>query len=118
MRALISAVALGVSISLAIAPAQAKSLSRIIAEMGLSPADFEMMGTAAASLYQDVTPRAGSQASWSNPDTRSHGTVTLREASGGCVRLTHEMFPKGEPADRRIRLRFCKASDGRWVLQP
>lgn len=98
--------------------AGAQTISRIISNTGLSPEDFSLMNQAAQSLYDVPAPRVGSEASWKNPDTQSHGTVRLTRMQQSCASLQHMAHPKGAAAARDIRLRWCKTADGAWVLQP
>lgn len=96
---------------------QAKSMAKIMAESGLSPEDFEIMGQQAATLYTAASPRKGATIQWKNDATRSYGTVFLIEMAGNCAVLRHLVYPKGANKAREIRLRRCQTSDGSWILQ-
>ena len=100
------------------ATAEAKSLSRILSETGLSSEDFDMMGQYAAWLYDRSAPRAGSKAQWANDSSGAAGTVTLDAVSGNCVSLRHEATAGGRKKPVLIHTRRCKNADGIWVLQP
>ena len=115
MRKFLSACAILVAMS---GVAEAKSLSRILAETGLSSEDFDMMGQYAAWLYDRSAPRAGSKAQWANDSSGAAGTVTLDAVSGNCVSLRHEATAGGKDKPVLIHTRRCKNADGIWVLQP
>ena len=118
MRVWICSFLMGLTV-LGTAPvAQAKPLSRILAELGLSPADFEMQSAASASLFARGRPAAGQEASWSNPDTGSKGTVRVREMRGDCAHLQHFIVPAGTGETREIRTRRCLDANGNWILTP
>ncbi len=96
----------------------AKPLSRIIRDLGLTPGDFTLLSASGKSLYDTPSPRAGKEASWSNPDSKSHGTARLAEMRGNCAIVQHFVFPKGASASKEIRIRMCQTGDGNWILQP
>ncbi len=96
----------------------AKPLSRIIAEMGLSPADFEVANKASRSLLTDGTPSVGKEIGWSNGETGSKGTIRIDAVEGNCVRLQHDIQPEGKEASRGVRTRQCKDAGGNWVMAP
>ena len=98
--------------------AQAKSLSRMVAELGLSPADFEIMGTAANSLFAGGRPSTGQEVAWANDDTGAKGTVRVREMRDNCAQLQYVFTPGGADASREIRTRRCLDANGKWVLTP
>ncbi|WP_170334085.1 hypothetical protein [Ruegeria arenilitoris] len=100
------------------AVAQAKSLSRIIAEMGLSPADFEVLNAASNSLLTTGTPSVGQERSWVNDQTGSKGTIRVRDIRDNCVHLQHFIQPEGADKTREIRTRRCKDASGNWILTP
>ncbi|TMV07659.1 hypothetical protein FGK63_09325 [Ruegeria sediminis] len=97
---------------------QAKPLSRMVAELGLSPADFEMQNAAAASLFAKGRPLVGQEASWSNPDTGSKGTVRVREMQEDCAHLQHFVVSGKTGQTREIRTRRCLDAGGNWILTP
>jgi surface antigen len=96
----------------------AQTLSRILAKSGLTQEDFNLMSTAAGSLYETVTPKVGQSADWKNKETGSFGTVKLTTYKDNCVYLLHKTNPKGQDKVTEIRNRFCKSADGTWVQQP
>ncbi len=115
MKKLLSVCAILVAMSGA---ADAKSLSRILAETGLSSEDFDLMGQYASGLYQRGSPKTGASAQWVNGDSGASGTVTLQEVKGNCVLLRHEALAGGKDKPVLIHTRRCKNADGVWVLQP
>ncbi len=100
------------------ASVHAKPLSRIIAEMGLSPADFEVVSATANSLLSSGAPSAGKEKAWSNADTGSKGTVRIQSVQGNCVQLQHVVQPAGAESARDIRTRRCNDGSGNWILTP
>lgn len=118
MKARISFVLAVVSaMGLAVA-AQAKPLSRIIAEMGLTPADFEVVNAASNALLSGGTPGRGQEQAWVNEDTGSKGTIRVQSVEGNCVVLQHLVQPEGAEEARDIRTRRCKDASGNWILAP
>ena len=95
----------------------AKSMAKIMADSGLSPEDFEIMGQQAATLYTVASPRKGATTQWKNDATRSYGTVILMGMPKNCAVLRHLIYTKGAKKAREFRLRRCKTSDGSWILQ-
>lgn len=100
------------------AAVHAKPLSRIIAEMGLSPADFEVVNATANSLLSSGAPSTGQERAWTNAETGSKGTVRVQGVQGNCVQLQHIVQPAGEDTTRDIRTRRCNDGNGNWILTP
>ncbi|MEM1004644.1 MAG: hypothetical protein AAGB28_00025 [Pseudomonadota bacterium] len=118
MKARISLLLAGICIAGSVGMASAKPLSRIIAEMGLSPADFEVVSATSQELLASGTPSAGQERSWSNSETGSKGTIRINDVEGNCVRLQHFIQPAGAEQSREIRTRQCKDSNGNWLMAP
>lgn len=97
---------------------EAKPLSRIIAEMGLSPADFEVVNAASNALLTSGTPSVGQERSWKNDDTGSKGTIRVQSVKENCVGLQHVIQPDGGDQSREIRTRRCNDGNGNWILTP
>ncbi len=97
--------------------ADAKPLSRIISEMGLTPADFEVVNATADQLLTG-SARAGDERSWVNDATGSKGTIRVRDVRGNCVHLQHFIQPEGAESSREVRTRRCKDASGNWILTP
>ncbi|MEX0308509.1 MAG: hypothetical protein AB3N12_14080 [Ruegeria sp.] len=98
--------------------AQAKPLSRIIAEMGLSPADFEVLNATSNALLSSGSPSVGQERAWLNQDTGSKGTIRIQSVQDNCVILQHVVQPEGSEQSRDIRTRRCMTADGNWILTP
>lgn len=105
--------------ALAVGAAEAqKSISRMISDLGLSPADFQMMNAATDQLVVQGRPSVGRQVSWSNPDTQSKGVVKVRAVRDNCAHLQHFIYPGGTAQPREIRTRLCQDAGGNWLLAP
>lgn len=100
------------------AAADAKPLSRIIAEIGLSPEDFQLMGAASRQLVVDDRPVVGREATWENAGTDSRGAVRVDAVQGECAVLHHTIHPAGAAQAKLIGTRLCKGADGGWMLTP
>ncbi|WP_170399210.1 hypothetical protein [Ruegeria arenilitoris] len=118
MKAWISSTLVAVVVLAAIPTVQAKPLSRIIAEMGLTPADFEVVNTAADAMLSGATPRVGEESSWVNDATGSKGTIRVRDVRDNCVHLQHFIRPEGSDQTREVRTRRCRDAGGNWILTP
>jgi len=99
-------------------PVLAKPLSEIIRNTGLTPDDFAIMKETAQSLFVTSTPSVGREKTWSNPDSKSQGTVRLMSVQGNCVVVRHSYQAKGSDKTGQISNRQCKTADGKWVLEP
>lgn len=98
--------------------AQAKPLSRIIAEMGLSPADFNVVNATTNAMLADGMPQVGTERSWSNEETGSKGTIRVRDVRDNCVHFQYFIKPAGADQAREIRTRNCRDASGNWFLTP
>jgi surface antigen len=97
----------------------AQPLSRMLANSGLTPEDFDLMGNYAATLYERGAPKAGSKAQWANAETGAKGSVTLEKFEANCAHLLHEaQSAKANARPVQIRTRRCKNADGVWVMTP
>jgi len=101
-----------------IGAAQAKPLSRIIAEMGLSPADFQVLDATSTALLSGGTPSVGQERNWKNAQTGSKGTIRVRDVRGNCVHLQHFIQAEGSDQTREIRTRRCRDAGGNWIMTP
>jgi surface antigen len=118
MKAWISSTLLAVAMLGSAPIAQAQTISRIIADMGLSPADFEILSATSAAMLADGTPRVGEESTWVNDDTGSKGTVRVRDVRDNCVHLQHFIQPEGADQTREVRTRRCRDAGGNWILTP
>lgn len=98
--------------------ASAKSLSRILAETGLSPVDFDMVQASAKTLYDTPNPQKGKEASWTNPQSGAHGTALLTTVRGKCTYILHKVYVKDATDPRELRTEYCQNAAGEWLLQP
>ncbi|MBK0326485.1 hypothetical protein I5535_04175 [Rhodobacteraceae bacterium F11138] len=108
--------ALGVTASLPPALKAQQPLSRILAQSGLSPQDFDLMAAAETALLGQNGPGKGQETSWSNPENGSRGTIQAVAVQGNCAELLHLIHPKGQAKAVELRKKLCKSSDGRWLL--
>ncbi|MCA0927795.1 hypothetical protein [Ruegeria profundi] len=97
---------------------QAKPLSRIIAEMGLTPADFNVLNAASTAMLSGSTPQVGEERVWTNDETGSKGTIRVRDVRDNCVHLQHIIQPEGADQPREVRTRRCRDASGNWILTP
>lgn len=104
--------------ALFVGTAHAKPLSRIIAEMGLTPTDFEVVNAASNTLLSNGTPSVGKEQSWVNEATGSEGTIRVANVQGNCVELQHVIHPEGADQTREIRTRRCQDASGNWIMAP
>lgn len=113
---LLPTLALALSAAFFTIPASAKPLSRILAQSPLQPGDFDAMRAAEAALYNHTGVRVGSSVKWANPETAAHGKVKVMAKQGGCLALQHQAYPGGASQARDVARKFCKTSDGKWLL--
>lgn len=108
---------LALMISVSLTPAvTGKPLGKILRQSGLSPEDFDLLGAAEMSLLQNGAPSAGKKASWSNPETKSHGIVRVAAIRENCVFFQHFFHPKGDAKQIELRDAMCKSAEGKWLL--
>lgn len=118
MKAWISSTLVAIVFMGSAAAVQAKSLSRIIAEMGLSPADFNVLSAASDAMLAGSIPRVGEESVWVNDETGSKGTIRVRDVRDNCVHLQHFIQPEGAEQSREVRTRRCRDAGGNWILTP
>lgn len=114
--AVISALLFAATFSLGAVPLNAKPLSRMLAQSPFQPGDFDVMRAAEMALYDTAGVKAGSSVKWSNPETSAHGRVKVTGRSGNCLALGHVAYPGGATQAKQIARKFCKSSDGKWLL--
>ncbi|MEM7319009.1 MAG: hypothetical protein AAF408_08295 [Pseudomonadota bacterium] len=98
--------------------ASGKSLSRIIAETGLSPEDYNVMRDASDELFTGNGPSPGRSVSWANKTSGTQGTSRIGAVSGNCAEVQHAFRPKGDAEEKKIRTKRCRNAQGSWVLTP
>ncbi|WP_420586390.1 hypothetical protein [Ruegeria sp.] len=118
MKAWISSTLVAVVVLGTVPVAQAKPISRIIAEMGLTPADFEVVNAASDAMLSGAMPRVGEESTWVNDETGSKGTIRVRDVRDNCVHLQHFIQPEGADQTREVRTRRCRDANGNWILTP
>ncbi|WP_367647385.1 hypothetical protein [Ruegeria arenilitoris] len=102
----------------AVGAVDAKPLSRIIAEMGLSPEDYQVLDATTSSMLAGGTPSVGQERNWVNEKTGTKGTVRIRDVKDNCVHFQHFVQPSGAAPNPEIRTRQCKDASGNWILTP
>ncbi|WP_237218032.1 hypothetical protein [Ruegeria lacuscaerulensis] len=117
MARIISATVLAVALT-AGTLSDAKPLSRIIAEMGLSPDDFKVVNATADAMLESGRPQVGAEQSWSNPESGSKGTIRVQGVRDNCVQLQHFIQPDGTDQTREVGTQRCRSADGKWILTP
>lgn len=105
-------------LSAAPAPVLAKSLAKIIADSGLTPADFDLMWATEATLYKTAHPTPGKTASWENPQSGAKGSVTLDKMQSNCAYLRHVVVAKDRNTPLDLHNRMCRSSDGQGRVAP
>jgi surface antigen len=87
---------------------------------GLSPSDSQMVFESAARVNAAEPGKVGQSDSWSNPQTKSHGssTITRVVTSGGmpCHVVRHHIVAGG-PAARNYRFTWCRTPTGEWKIK-
>ncbi len=98
--------------------ATAKPLSKLLADSGLSPQDFDMLLAKEKELYIPKVRKTGTTLSWSNPATGARGDVKLASVRGNCVVIAHSIYPRDVVEPILLEPKMCKSADGRWLLAP
>ncbi|KIC16915.1 hypothetical protein [Leisingera sp. ANG-Vp] len=101
--------------ALALSPAAANPLSRILAKSGLTPQDTNIMRQAEQSLLAEAQGGSGKQAKWTNPDSGAHGVVRVGGKEGDCLLLQHQAYLKDSSDPKQVQRKFCP-SGGDWLL--
>ena len=87
----------------------------------LSPEDTQLLFDRVDRLNRAEPAQVGQSETWSNPQTGSSGTSTLRRIfrSGGmtCHLLQNHVLVAGRPAGRDYRLTWCRTSAGEWKIR-
>jgi surface antigen len=87
---------------------------------GLAPSDNQMIFESAARLNAAEPSKVGLSDTWSNPETKSHGTSTILKVfhSGGMAcHLVRHRFNAGRPPSRDYRFTWCRTSTGEWKIK-
>ncbi len=118
MKAWVSSTLVAIAVLGSSVAIHAKPLSRIIAEMGLSPEDFNVVNATADAMLSSGSPQAGTERTWMNEATGSQGTIRVRDVRDNCVHLQHFIRPEGSDQTREVRTRRCRDASGNWILTP
>jgi surface antigen len=87
---------------------------------GLSPEDSRLLFESVARLNAAEPSQVGCSETWSNPQTKSHGSATIVRVfhSGGMVcHLVRHHIVAGRPPARDYRLTWCGTSTGEWKIK-
>lgn len=102
-------------IATTVASLEAQSIAGALARTGLVQEDINIMTRAGSTLYATGNARVGSDAIWSNPNTRAFGMVEVIAVQGACVRLAYRFQTRRRPMTQEVITRRCRVED-RWVL--
>ena len=87
---------------------------------GLAPSDNQMLFESVARLNATEPSKVGQSDSWSNPDTKSHGSSTILKVfhSNGmtCHLVSHHIVAAKLPS-RNYRLTWCRTATGEWKIK-
>jgi surface antigen len=87
---------------------------------GLSAEDSRLLFDSVERLNAAEPSQVGRSETWSNPQTKSHGTSTIIRVfhSGGmaCHVVLHDIAA-GKPPPRDYRLTWCRTSTGEWKIK-
>ena len=113
----IGTLVLGVALLVGPANAQVSSFFR---NLGLTPVEINLAGTAAEQLYAKPGVRAGQTAKWKSETSPAAGSVEVLHVTDGgrCVAFVHRVRPKPDAREQPMELRRCRSDDGRWILAP
>lgn len=111
-----AAAALAATLMLGAGLAEAKPLSRMLAQTGLSPEDITMLSQATEALFRPA-PKTGARQDWSNPESGSVGNVRIMAIEGQCATLRHQFRPGSANRTEQIETLRCRDAEGRWVAE-
>ena len=84
---------------------------------GLAPSDNQMVFDSVARLNATEPSKVGQSDSWSNPETRSHGSSTILKvfhSNGMTCHLVRHHIVAARPPSRNYRLTWCRTASGEW----
>lgn len=99
---------------LSVGLAEAKPLSRMLAQSGLAPEDITMMTAAADTLFAGA-PQPGAREDWQNTESGSRGNVQILSVGDGCAVLRHQFRPGGADRTQQVQNQRCRNAQGQWV---
>jgi len=86
----------------------------------LSPGDFKMVDEATQRLLARPSLAPGAKESWTNPATKSTGTLTVKNRfqrrGFSCVAVGYQSMARGRPPNRAGALNWCKTPKGWKIL--
>jgi len=87
---------------------------------GMAPQDSQLLFESVARLNAAEPSQVGRSESWSNPQTKSHGSSTILKVfnSGGmtCHLVRHHIVAVRSPS-RNYRLTWCRTASGEWKIK-
>ena len=110
---------------LACVPVAAPALAQInpfgdSSKTKLSASDFRVLDEATQRLLARPDVAAGAKESWTNPATKSTGTLTVRnrfQRNGmECLAVGYQSMARGRPPNRAGALNWCKTPKGWKIL--
>lgn len=84
---------------------------------GLAPSDNQMLFDSVARLNATEPSKVGQSDSWSNPETKSHGSSTILKvfhSNGMTCHLVRHHIVAARPPSRNYRLTWCRTATGEW----
>src|SRR5690348_10077094 len=87
---------------------------------GLAPSDNQMLFESVARLNATEPSKVGQSDSWTNPETKSHGSSTILKifhSNGMTCRLVRHHIVAARPPSRNYRLTWCRTATGEWKIK-
>ena len=87
---------------------------------GLAPSDNQMLFESVARLNATEPSKVGQSDSWSNPETKSHGSSTILKvfhANGMTCQLVRHHIVAVRPPPRNYRFTLCRTGSGEWKIK-
>jgi hypothetical protein len=109
---------LGLGLALLVAPPAFAQVNPFgdASKTKLSGSDFKVLDEATQKLLARPDLGPGIQESWTNPETKSAGSLTVKkefQRKGlSCVAIGYQAMPRGRPPNRTNQLNWCKTPAG------
>jgi surface antigen len=87
---------------------------------GLAPSDSQMLFDSVARLNATEPSKVGQSDSWSNPETKSHGsstTLKVFHSNGMTCHLVSHHIVAARPPSHNYRLTWCRTATGEWKIK-
>ena len=87
---------------------------------GLAASDNQMLFDSVARLNATEPSKVGQSDSWSNPETKSHGSSTILKvfhSNGMTCHLVSHHIVAARPPSRNYRLTWCRTATGEWKIK-